>query len=188
MKRPTAWLMVAIVALFGGCCSKYPKEANRICVQGVDKQAVMDASQKVLENMHFTIEKADADAGYISTRPLPAQQFFEIWRSDTVGCQNFLEDNIHSVTRVAEINVIPKGYDFCIDCSVKARRLSMPPLDIASTSELPSVFSQGSVSVQSLRLRKEQKQAAAWIDMGPDKQLEAKILQKISKRLNDTGI
>lgn len=119
MKRPMAWLMVILAAVMGGCCTKEcPKAANQICVQGVDKQAVIDTSQKALEDMQFRIEKADTEAGYISTRPLPAQQFFEFWRSDTVGCYNFVEDNMHSVTRTAEINIIPKGFDFCIDCRV----------------------------------------------------------------------
>lgn len=189
MKRPMAWLMVILAAVMGGCCTKEcPKAANQICVQGVDKQAVIDTSQKALEDMQFRIEKADTEAGYISTRPLPAQQFFEFWRSDTVGCYNFVEDNMHSVTRTAEINIIPKGFDFCIDCRVTTRRLSIPPLDIASATELPSVFSQGSVSVQSVELRARQRQNATWIDMGPDTGLESKILQRISKRLSNTGI
>jgi hypothetical protein len=180
MERPRAWLIAGLTAvlMFGGCCSKESSETiNRICAQGVDKQAVMDAAQRVLEDMHFTIEKADLDAGYISTRPLAAQQFFELWRSDTVGCGNFAEANLHSVTRTAEINVAPQDDDFCLTCKVATRRLSVPDREISSATELPKVFTKSAGGLQTLQLGRD----AVWMDMGNDPALEARILERIQK-------
>jgi hypothetical protein len=187
MKKPMEWLIagVALTAI-AGCCSKQcPKTPNYICAQGVDKQAVMNASQDVLEDMHFTIEKADTDAGYISTRPLAGAQFFEFWRSDTVGCYNFTEANLYSVTRTAEINITPKDGTFCVECKVDTRRLSMPSREISSATELPGLFTRSNSGLQKLQLSKVQKKKAVWIDMGPDPALQARILEKIGKQISD---
>lgn len=189
MKKIMMWLITGIAAAaMTGCCGKRSDTAsNRICAQGVSKQAVMDASQKVLENMHFTIEKADSNAGYVSTRPLAAGQFFEFWRSDTVGCYNFAEDNLHSVTRSVEINVIPQGEDFCVECKVNARRLSIPTREVSTATELPRVFTKSTSGLQTTSFNKEQQKGAVWVNMGPDPQLQARILERIGKQISRTG-
>jgi hypothetical protein len=175
-------------AMLGGCCAKQcEKPANKICVQGVDSQTAIDAAKKTLEAMHFTIDKADANAGYIRTRPLAAGQFFELWRSDTVGGENFAEANLHSVTRMAEINITSQNGDVCMECSVTTRRLSMPQREISSATELPGIFTQGGGGLQTLKLNPEQKKGAAWMDMGPDAALQSKILERIGKCIGTTG-
>ncbi|MDO8303025.1 MAG: hypothetical protein Q7T18_07275 [Sedimentisphaerales bacterium] len=184
MSKLRMWLIVLVAVMAGGCCSRQcAAPPNKICVQGGDVPMAMDAAQKTLEDMHFTIEKADANAGYISTRPLPAGQFFEPWRSDTVGCSNFAEANLHSVIRIAQINVTPQNGDVCIECTVETRRLSMPQREVNSATELMGAFSRNSRGSQSLKLSKGKKEAAVWMDMGPDAQLQAKILELIGKQI-----
>jgi hypothetical protein len=186
MTRQMVWLAgaVAIAVIFGGCCGgQAGKQTNRICAQGVDKQAAMDAAQNVLEEMHFVIEKADANAGYISTRPLAAGQFFELWRSDTVGCENFAEANLHSITRIAELTFKPVDGTVCIECRVDTRRLSMPQREVSSATELPRVFTRSSGSLQTLSLNKEQRKEAVWMDMGQDVELQTKILERIKTQI-----
>jgi hypothetical protein len=186
MNMIPVWLVAGIAAaviLGGGCAKQCEKPINKICTQGVDRQAAMAAAQRTLENMHFTIEKADANAGYISTRPLVAGQFFELWRSDTVGCENFAEANLHSVTRVAEIDVNGPDGEVCIKCKVATRRLSMPQREVNSATELPSVFSKSSAGLQTLKLDQGQQKATAWVDMGPDANLQTRILERIKKQI-----
>lgn len=186
MKQVLIVLIAGIfaAAMAGGCCVKQcEKPANKICVQGADSQTAIDAAKKTLEAMHFTIEKADANAGYIRTRPLAAGQFFEVWRSDTVGCENFAEANLHSVTRIAEINVTSQDGDVCMECSVTSRRLSMPQREISSATELPGVFARSRGGLQTLKLNPQQKNGVAWTDMGPDAELQAKILERIGKQI-----
>jgi hypothetical protein len=190
MSKITVRLIVGVWAamMLGGCCSKQCAEpVNKIYAQGIDVPTAMNVVQSTLEDMHFTIEKADANAGYISTRPLSAGQFFEFWRSDTVGCENFAEANLHSVTRMAEINIIPQDGVVCIECTVQTRRLSMPQREVNSATELPRAFSQSSSGLQTLSLNKAQKKAVVWVDMGPDAKLQAKILERIEKCINKVG-
>jgi len=185
MNRIPVWLVAGIAAavMFGGCAKRCEKPINKICTQGVDRQMAMDAAQRTLEDMHFTIEKADANAGYISTRPLTAGQFFEFWRSDTVGCENFAEANLHSVTRIAEIDVSGPDGEVCIVCKVATRRLSMPQREVNTATELPGVFAKRTGGLQTVKLDKQQQQAAAWMDAGPDAQLQARILERIKKQI-----
>ena len=176
---------IAAAVMLGGCCAKQcEKPITKICTQGVDRQTAMAAAQRTLEDMHFSIEKADANAGYISTRPLSAGQFFELWRSDTVGCENFAEANLHSVTRIAEIDVSGPDGEVCIVCRVATRRLSMPQREVSNAKELPSVFGKSRGGLQTIKLDKEQQKTAVWMDMGPDAPLQSKILERIGKRIS----
>ena len=186
MNKITVRLVAGIAAavMLGGCCAKQcEKPINKICTQGVDRQTAMAAAQRTLEDMHFLIEKADANAGYISTRPLAAGQFFEVWRSDTVGCENFAEANLHSVTRIAEIDMSGPDGEVCIECKVATRRLSMSQREVSNATELPGVFTQSSGGLQTVKLNKEQQKAAVWMDMGPDANLQARILERIKKQI-----
>jgi hypothetical protein len=190
MKQVLIFLIAGVLAaaMAGGCCAKRSENpVTKICVQGVDSRTAIDAAKKTLEAMHFTIEKADANAGYIRTRPLAAGQFFELWRSDTVGCENFAEANLHSVTRIAEINVTSQDGDVCMECSVTARRLSMPQREISNATELPGVFTRSGGGLQTLKLNPEQERAAAWMDMGPDTELQARILERIGKQMANSN-
>jgi hypothetical protein len=182
----SVWLVtgIAVAVMLGdGCTKPCEKPITKICTQGVDRQAAMAAAQRTLENMHFTIEKADANAGYISTRPLVAGQFFELWRSDTVGCENFAEANLHSVTRIAEIDVNGPDGEVCIMCKVATRRLSIPQREVNSATELPNVFGKSSSGLQTIKLDQEQQKATTWVDMGPDENLQARILERIKKQI-----
>jgi hypothetical protein len=191
MSKVTMWLIVGVWAavILGGCCSRQCAEpVNKIYAQGVDVPMAMNVAQSTLENMRFTIEKADANTGYISTRPLPAAQFFEFWRSDTVGCENFAEANIHSVTRTVEISIVPQDGVVGIECMARTRRLSIPQREVSNITELPHVFTRSSTSLQALKLNEEQKKAAVWVDMGPDTALQTRILELIGKQISSAGL
>jgi hypothetical protein len=186
MNRIPVRLIAGIVAavMLGGCCAKQcEKPIDKICTQGIDRQAAMAAAQRTLEDVHFVIEKADPNAGYIRTRPLAAGQFFELWRSDTVGSENFAEANLHSVTRVAEIDVNGPDGEVCIACKVATRRLSMPQREVSNATELPGVFGKSSGGLQTIKLDNEQQKVAVWMDMGPDVNLQARILARIKKQI-----
>jgi hypothetical protein len=175
--------IAAAVMLGSGCAKQCEKPIDKICTQGIDRQAAIAAAQRTLEDMHFTIEKADPNAGYISTRPLVAGQFFEFWRSDTVGGENFAEANLHSVTRIAEVDVNGPDGEVCIMCKVATRRLSMPQREINSATELPNVFGKSNSGLQTIKLDQEQQKAAVWVDMGPDAELQARILERIKRQI-----
>jgi len=178
------YLGILCVFFIVGCHSKQAKgPLERICSPASNQQA-FDASVKVLEKLHFTIEKADLQHGIITTRPLPAAQFFEFWRSDTRGIYNFAESNLQSVERTAEIQITNLDGQACVDCTVSCKRLSLPEKEISSPTDVPGMFSKSASSVQRMQMNKQQRAGAQWIELGPDSQLQSYILGKIQKKLS----
>ena len=186
MNKPISQLLLTVflaVFILTGCCAEPAQTtAGKIC-PAVDKHQAFSAAQHIIEDMYFVIDKADEEQGFISTRPLGAAQFFEFWRSDTVGSYNFAESNMQSITRIAEITITPNGHNVCIDCTVKVRRLSLPQRQANFATEVPCLFTKSDESLQRLRLNKDQKKDTRWVDMGPDARLQARILDRINKRL-----
>jgi hypothetical protein len=147
------------------------------------KTELMEVAEDVLGEMYFTIEKADANAGLIQTRPLPGAQFFEFWRSDNVGADNTIAANIHTIRRTVTINISRQGEQLQLVCEVQAQRLSLPQRHVSSGAKIYGIFSQSSPILQRLILNPEQKKHMAWVGLGRDSRLEAKILKQIESRI-----
>jgi len=172
------------VLLLAGCAKQqqYKAATEPLCVTGLGKPAVMKASEDVLAEMHFTIEKADADSGLIRTGPLSGAQFFELWRSDNVGAFNSAESNLHTIRRTVELNITPQDKKLCLGCNVKVERLSLPEREVSS-SHTYKMFSKSTASLQKLTLDPQQKAGMAWVDLGQDSHLAAEILKRIENQL-----
>ena len=148
---------------------------------------VMEIAGDVLTDMHFTIEKADVQSGFIRTRPLPGAQFFEFWRGDNVGTDNTLAANLHTIRRTVTLDISQVGAvrepPLRIDCEVQAQRLSLPERQVNSSARVYGMFSLSSPSLQRLQINPEQEKEMAWIDLGRDSRLEAEILKRIETQI-----
>ena len=170
--------------MFSGCAGTRQYETvEQIRIKNKDILDAMEAVEDVLTEMHFTIDKADTESGYIRTRPLPGGQFFEFWRCDNIGADSFLESNLHTIRRTVELEVIRPGEDLIIDCDVNVQRLSLPERDITSSARVYQMFSRSKESLQRLKLNPYQKRNMAWIDLGTDERLTTEILRRIEKRV-----
>ena len=174
-------LIVCALILTGCAQPQHHKVVEQICLSDMDKQQAMLTAEDVLSRMHFTIIKADAEQGIIRTRPLPAAQFFEFWRSDNVGSFNSTEAYLHSIRRTAELDISRQGGQLCISCDVKVQRLSLPEHEVTSSGRSYEMFTTSNQSIQVLELHPEQKKDMAWVDLGSDKQLATDILKRIEK-------
>jgi len=185
-------LLMACALILAGCAEEQRYETiEQICVPDMDKAKVMQIAEDVLAKMHFTIDKADVDSGVIKTRPLPGAQFFEFWRSDNVGAFNAAEANLHSIRRIAQVDIRQKTEkrkkkkeernltsDICplisvlyIGCDVQVQRLSVPKFETRSSKfEIPALSGM------------------EWIDLGKDTKLATEILKRIEQRMtSDEG-
>jgi len=140
---------------------------------------LMEVAEDVLTGMHFTIEKADVQNGFIRTRPLPGAQFFEFWRSDNVGSYNTLAANLHTIRRTVTLDISQQNKELRIGCDVQVQRLSLPERQVSSSARAYGMFSRSSPSLQRLELYPEQKKQMAWIDLGSDTRLAVEILKRI---------
>ena len=182
--RNFVFLLLTFALLLAGCAKQQQLQTlEQICLPATAKADAMQAAEVVLGKMHFTIEKADVEQGLIRTRPLPGAQFFEFWRSDNVGDLNSAEANMHSIRRVAELNISRQDSQLCIGCNVNVQRLSIPEQQISSSARAYRMFSQSSPAIQTLILHPRQKTGMAWVNLGSDTMLATEILKRIEKHL-----
>jgi len=187
MNEPKSLLFMACSAfcLLTGCTQPQHQEVvEQICLPDMPKPQAIQTAEDVLGRMHFTIAKADTEQGLIRTKPLPAAQSFEFWRSDNVGAFNSTEANLHSIRRIAELDINQQGGQLCISCDVKVQRLSLPEREVTSSGRSYEMFTPSDQSMQVLALHDEQKKDMAWVDVGRDSQLTTEILKRISSILD----
>jgi hypothetical protein len=177
-------LFFGFIGMFVASCAEQQQyqAAEPLLMKNTDKLRVMEVAEDVLVKMYFTIEKANAENGFIRTKPLQGAQFFELWRSDNVGAGNWLSNNLHSIRRIVELNISEQAKDLHINCDVKTYRLSLPEREIRSAHAY-DLFSVSSPALQRIQLHPEQKEDMAWIDLGKDQQLAAEILRRIEQQI-----
>jgi len=187
--RTVLCVLIAVALFLPGCGGQNATTTptRMICEAGVTRANVVDAAGDVLTRMHFAIEKLDAEQGLVRTRPLRGAQFFELWRSDNASPYHWEEANLQSVRRSVELRVRPEDGNasrLCLECEVSVQRLSLPPNEIAGTSEAYRIHSSSMPTIQRIQVSPQQRRAMAWIDLGNDPDLAARILQRVEQRLS----
>jgi hypothetical protein len=179
------WVVLTMAALVLplGCAGQAYQPAEPLRLDGVSRAQALQAGEDTLGRMHFVIEKLDAEQGIIRTEPLRGAQFFELWRRDNVGAHNTLEANLHTIRRAVELRIAEEQGRVSVDCRVRVERLSLPENEAASISQAYQMHSVSTAGVQRLQLTPQQRQGMAWIDLGQDDRLAAKILEAITQRI-----
>lgn len=173
---------VALCLLAGCAETQQFKAVEQICLPHTNKAEAMQAAEDVLSKMHFTIAKADAESGFIRTQPLSGAKFFEFWRKDNIGSFNTAEANLHSIRRIAELDISRQGEKLCIGCDVNVQRLHLPQHKDRS-AQAYEMFSASSPLRQKLVLNPEQKKGMTWVDLGKDDRLETEILKRLKDKI-----
>lgn len=181
----TGALCICALITLAGCAGQQQYVAvEPVCVESLDNFEIIEMAEDVLTGMHFTIDKADAEMGMIRTKPLTGAQFFEFWRSDNVGSDNWLKSNLHSIRRIAQLNINERNERLCISCDVRVQRLSLPERNVGGEAHAYEMFSTSGPALQRLRLDSEQKAGMSWINLGYDSSLAAEILNRIGQRID----
>lgn len=196
--RSLRWLLLAGVWLGTGCANRLPVSVDEpnvpsppvqmLCESGVTTAEVVRAAERVLTRMHFAIEKLDAEQGLVKTRPLRGAQFFEFWRSDNASSNDCEEANLQSVRRTVELWVKPQEGGVAgprIECRVSVQRLDLPENEVAGASEGYQVRSRSTAALERIQISPQQRRTMTWIDLGEDRDLAARVLDRIAKRLTD---
>ncbi len=182
--KSLSFTVCVVLWVLGGCAKQQQFETvEQICVGDLDKARAMQIAEDVLGGMHFSIEKSDSEQGLIRTRPLSGAQFFEFWRKDNIGAFNKAEANLHSIRRIAEMDVSQEEGRLCIGCKVNVQRLNLPERVLRGRGRSYEMFSTSSPELQKLKLDKGQRRLMAWVDLGRDGLLEIEILKRIEKKI-----
>ncbi len=184
----------------GGQNAVPPPTTQIVCEDGVTAAEAVQAAASVLTRMHFSLEKMDAEAGVVRTRPLRGAQFFEFWRSDNASVSDTEEASVQSIRRIVEVRVRtedrgqrtedgsayslqPTASGLCVSCAVAVQRLSIPESEVAGDSEAYRINVGRTPALQRLWLSPQQQQRMTWIDLGEDPDLAAKILARVEQEL-----
>ncbi|MHC4927001.1 MAG: hypothetical protein ACYTER_06660 [Planctomycetota bacterium] len=185
MKNISIWMLLGIISLFLCGCGQ-PEQlvsTDPVCLPEVSSDTVMEAANAVLSDMQFSIEKYDFDACYIRTRPLSGAQFFQVFRGDNASSYTAAEANIYSLRRVVEIEITPFANRTCIQCRAMVQQLSIPEKPLVGTTRMAGQYTTGGARNQTLALDPQQAEQIEWLDRGPDRALENKIIEKIKQRI-----
>ena len=188
-QKPFSCVLVGMIFLLG--CVQNPTSVpapHPIVCPATDQAQVLAAAQQAITGMHFVIDQIDLQTGYIKTLPLSGAQGFELWRSDSVGMFNAVEANLHSLRRIAELNITQHDKNIHINCVVATQRLTLPDRQVSSSAHAYRIHSDSSRSIQRLKLTPEQERNMEWIDLGPDHRLAQRILDRIRQQLSETQI
>ncbi len=168
------------LAGLAGCTSQNAKQIDKVCLPGLTAEKAIAISEGVLRDFNFSISKEDPNEGYISTRPLPGGQFFELWRKDNVGSYNQLQSSVQSVRRTVELKMDEQAGSLCVACNVKLERLCLtePPEEVRGLEF--DRFTGRRIKTAALKMELEPGQAF-WVDLGRDTKLESVILEKIEQ-------
>ena len=106
-------------------------------------QALWLASQEVLREYRFTIDRMDRRAGLITTQPLTGRQFFEPWRKDAVNREALKDSSIKTLLRTAVVKIHPTGpgsdqYELTVEVTVA--KPSATPQEIHSRGDAYDMF------------------------------------------------
>jgi hypothetical protein len=120
-------VVAAAVAVGAAGCLKYTRPVvaePALPTQGERNfQALWLASQEVLREYRFTIDRMDRRAGLITTQPLTGQQFFEPWRKDAVNREALKDSSLKTLLRTAVVRIQPTGpgsdqYELTVEVTV----------------------------------------------------------------------
>lgn len=184
MKNVILTAVTAVLGVWAGGCSR-PEQvvsSDPVCLPQISLEKAMDASRDVLEDMQFSIEKYDADARYIRTRPLSGAQFFQVWRQDNASGHAAARANMQSLRRIVEIEATPYPTRTCLECRVYVQQLSLPEEPIQGAMRFAGTYTESTATEQTLRLESGQLEQMEWLDAGLDRELEQKILTKIREK------
>ncbi len=188
MRRLT-YQMLCFGALMGmiGCAGQTyyadPTRRQAVTFSNTDMTRAMDAAEKILGQMHFTISQMDRSTGTLVTNPLPGAQFFEFWRKDAVNARSMAESSLHTLRRSVTLEFSEEATDVLALCHVLTERLNVPNRDVAGHSRAYGMLTESSPSMPTLRLSQSQKDQMAWIPLGYDRDLAQSILFHIETEI-----
>jgi hypothetical protein len=175
---------LAAVSLAAGCSQQnLDQKSKPIVLKNATRADAITASEMVLKDMQFSIDKMDRQLGYIKTKPLQGSQVFEFWKSDSVGAYNTAESNIHTVRRTIELQIQEENQQMYLVCKADTERLSLSqPVDSASSVKYDK-FGDRQRKSGTVKIKMPTKDSE-WVYLGQDPMLENAVLERIEKKIS----
>jgi hypothetical protein len=99
--RPLLCLFVLLTAILPGCAS--PKGPPELTLTTAQYPAAFEAAKDTLTSYRFELDRVDAAAGIITTKPKPSAGFATPWDEEQSGLNQELEDFLNDQLRRVRI-------------------------------------------------------------------------------------
>ena len=142
-------------------------------------EAIWRASQNVLGDYYFRIDRRDRRAGLMSTYPMTAQYVTEAWRKDAATKADLDESALQTIRRQAIVQITPTENDpadYVAAVTVENWRSERPARQLTTVSQAYSLFGvAGNLATEDTRVQLDEYD----VSLGRDEPLEAKIATDI---------
>jgi hypothetical protein len=164
-----------------------PNETARL-IYNADYDNLWRQSLATLTHAGFLFDRLDYRLGVITTKPLPSPQPIEFWRQDHTSFTNALENTINNQRRTVRITIEPTPHKpdvYRIAIQVAVERQTNPNEDLGGPVFVEgSAFGRATVTLRSdYAAPTKYGDAALWVLIGRDPQLEQKLLKSLFTRI-----
>lgn len=179
--------------LLAGCSLNYTKPIappQSLTPEQRNFEALWLASLDVLRKYNFQVDRQDRRAGIIATKPLLAQEWFEVWRRDGVGAFNYWEGSFQTIYHTAEVRIrptAPGSASFTAAVQVQTSRTDRVTPAVTNTSDAYSLFVLPGGRLDDVLLTDisqdplaRAERARGIVPLGSDKPLADKLLVEIN--------
>ena len=150
-------------------------------------ERLWEASARVLRRNHLQPTREDRVAGVIQSSPTVTESWFEFWRRDVVDGYSFAEAQLHTIRRAALIKMdrSEEPDEYIVSVRVNKERLSMPERQVTSAAGAIQMFGSGLPTTSGKMVAAAK--ARAWIPLGRDGNLEARLLGEIIREYHPSN-
>jgi hypothetical protein len=191
---------VVVVALLNAGCQAPPAPTARTetVLDVADYEAFIDHTLSVLRSYHFEPSFVDWERGVVLTRRSTGAQWNEPWRREVLGDYQKLESNLHTIGRVARVNVEPvnggltespirevgasapsASGPYRVSVEVEKARYQVPTRQVTSVTSALGIFSERLPTEDGLRGIAARRQVH-WRPLGRDGLLEQALLTELA--------
>ena len=163
--------------------SPSPNGPTEIRLRIPDRDAFIDQTLTLLRQRDFTPRRVDRDDGLVVSEPATSQQWFELWRRDSIGGYQLLESSVHTVRRIVTVHLDPldaedPSDEFRVSVQVDKERYSAPERQVTTASGALAIYSEHLPTTEGLVASRTE--GEHWVPLGRDGQLESNLLDKIA--------
>lgn len=172
-------LLVSCLLLAG--CPTYTRPAappRQLTQEQKNFEAAFLASQDVLIDYGFEIDRRDRRRGEVTTKPMLARHLFELWRRDATTGFDIAEGALHKIYIVASVKIermSASSDQFIAVVSAERLRSSTPEEQFDSVRFIQRAPPRGSAAGPTVS-----GSGANFVNLGRDENLEMQIANEIS--------
>ncbi len=180
-------VMLSIVAVVcAGCMPTGSPVSSPPGIADEDFNIAWDATNEVLREYRFFIDRADRREGVITTFPMIGKHWFEFWRKDATTRQDLAEGTIQTIYRCVTVGIrrqAPQGTlraddkKYLVDVRVLTSRSDRLHPQVTSTSEAYDLFINPDMPRIAPLTGLGGPKSSGYVSLGRDKNLE-QVLQR----------